>query len=171
MSVRTRRITSAGHGALVAPMSDFTVMSQHAAIFTAGPPVVYESMRETVTKEELGGPAVAIGSGLIHNAAADDAAALDLMRAYLGYFPSSAWSYPPDHATGDASPRLVPEILDIIPRSARQLYEMRDAIAAVFDAKSGFEVQAKDGKGHMERVKKEVPMFADIIKQAGIKKL
>src|SRR3954451_4856102 len=28
--------SSAGHGALVAPLSDFSVMSQHAAIFTAG---------------------------------------------------------------------------------------------------------------------------------------
>jgi tripartite-type tricarboxylate transporter receptor subunit TctC len=36
---------------------------------------------------------------------------------------------------------------------------------------SGFEVQAKDGKGHMARVAKEVPMFRDIIAQAGIKKL
>ena len=33
----------------------------------------------------------------------------------------------------------------------------------------GFEIQAKDGKAHMARVAKEVPMFADIIKQAGIK--
>jgi hypothetical protein len=30
-------------------------------------------------------------------------------------------------------------------------------------------VQAKDGKTHMARVAKEVPMFAEIIKQAGIK--
>ena len=36
---------------------------------------------------------------------------------------------------------------------------------------SGFEVQAKDGKGHMARVAKEVPMFRDIIEKAGIKKL
>ena len=64
---------SAGHGALVAPMSDFTVMSGHAAIFTAGPPVVFESMGETITKEELGGPKVALESGLIHNVADDDA--------------------------------------------------------------------------------------------------
>ena len=35
----------------------------------------------------------------------------------------------------------------------------------------GFEVQAKDGKGHMARVAKEVPMFRDIIAQAVIKKL
>jgi tripartite-type tricarboxylate transporter receptor subunit TctC len=33
---------------------------------------------------------------------------------------------------------------------------------------SGFEVQAKDGKGHMARVAKEVPMFRDIIAKAGI---
>jgi len=36
---------------------------------------------------------------------------------------------------------------------------------------SGFEVQAKDGKAHMQRVAKEVPLFRDIMAQAGIKKL
>jgi tripartite-type tricarboxylate transporter receptor subunit TctC len=36
-------------------------------------------------------------------------------------------------------------------------------------AQSGFQVQAKDGKGHMARVAKEVPMFKEIITQAGIK--
>ena len=100
---------SAGHGALVAPMSDFTVMSRHGAIFTAGPPVVFESLGETVTKEDLGGPAVAVASGLVHNVADTDEAALDLVRDYLGYFPSSAWSYPPDAAattsSRDSSPR------------------------------------------------------------------
>jgi tripartite-type tricarboxylate transporter receptor subunit TctC len=36
---------------------------------------------------------------------------------------------------------------------------------------AGFEVTARDGNGHMQRVAKEVPMFRDIITQAGIKKL
>ena len=36
---------------------------------------------------------------------------------------------------------------------------------------SGFEVTAKTGKEHMARVAKEVPMFRDIIAQAGIQKL
>src|SRR3954447_10960054 len=85
---------SAGHGALVAGVSDFTVMTSHAAIFTAGPPVVLESMGERITKEDLGGPAVALVSGLIHNGADDDQHALDQVRAYLSYMPSSAWSYP-----------------------------------------------------------------------------
>jgi acetyl-CoA carboxylase carboxyltransferase component len=138
--------SSAGHGALVAPMSDFTVMSSHAAIFTAGPPVVMESLGESATKEELGGPSVAVASGLVHNAAADDGAALDLVRTYLGYFPSSAWSYPPDVAGGDTGARLVPEIVDIVPRNGRKLYEMRKVIDVVFDRASVFEVQPEFGR-------------------------
>ena len=36
---------------------------------------------------------------------------------------------------------------------------------------SGFQVEAKDGEGHMTRIAKEVPMYREIITQAGIKKL
>ncbi len=132
---------SAGHGALVAPMSDFAVMSETAQIFTAGPPVVYESLREEITKEDLGGPAVAVASGLVHNAADDDAAALDLVRAYLSYFPSSAWSYPEWTEGADNGPRRVDEILDLVPRSGRRGYDVRPVIEVVFDAGSFFEVQ------------------------------
>ena len=139
--------SSAGHGALVAPMSDFTVMSSHAAIFTAGPPVVRESLGEEVSKEELGGPSVAVASGLIHNAASDDRAALDLVRRYLSYFPSSAWSYPPDAAGPDTGARGVPEMLaELVPRNGRQLYDMRDVLGVVFDRASCFEIQPQFGK-------------------------
>ncbi len=51
--------------------------------------------------------------------------------------------------------------LDILARP-----EMRERLT-----KSGFEVTAKDGKGHAARIAKEVPMFREIIAQAGIKKL
>jgi acetyl-CoA carboxylase carboxyltransferase component len=136
---------SAGHGALVAPLSDFTVMSDHASVFTAGPPVVHESLGETVTKEELGGPSVALTSGLIHNAAPDDQVALDLVRTYLRYFPSSAWSYPPEYESHDIGPRPVPELLDIVPRNGRRVYDMRQVIDVVFDEDSCFEVQPHFG--------------------------
>jgi tripartite-type tricarboxylate transporter receptor subunit TctC len=36
---------------------------------------------------------------------------------------------------------------------------------------SGFHVEAKDGKGHMARLVKEVPMYRNIVARAGIKKL
>jgi acetyl-CoA carboxylase carboxyltransferase component len=137
---------SAGHGALVAGVSDFTVMSSLASIFTAGPPVVLESMGEEITKEALGGPDVALKSGLIHNGAEDDREALDLVRTYLGYFPSSAWSYPRRDDGGDVEPRLVPELLDIVPLNGRRAYDMRKVIDVVFDQGSRFEVQSQFGR-------------------------
>jgi acetyl-CoA carboxylase carboxyltransferase component len=138
---------SAGHGALVAPLSDFAVMAAHACIFTAGPPVVFESTGEQITKEELGGPAIAVASGLVHNVAADDRAALDLVRSYLGYFPSSAWSYPPDATDiADVGPREVPEVLDIVPRNGRRGYDMREVVDVVFDKSSVLEAQPGFGR-------------------------
>ena len=68
--------SSAGHGAITAPLCDFSVMTPDAAIFTAGPPVVKAALGEEVTKAELGGPGVAIASGVVHNVAADDVALL-----------------------------------------------------------------------------------------------
>jgi acetyl-CoA carboxylase carboxyltransferase component len=137
---------SAGHGALVAPMSDFAVMSRQASIFTAGPPVVAESLGETITKEELGGPDVAAASGLVHNVGDDDVAALDLLRTYLSYFPSSAWSYPPWVAGDDTGPRALPELLDIVPRYGRRIYDMGRVLDAVFDRGSRFDVQPGFGR-------------------------
>jgi acetyl-CoA carboxylase carboxyltransferase component len=136
---------SAGHGALIAPMSDFAVMSDQGAIFTAGPPVVRESLGETVTKEELGGPAVAVGSGLVHNVAPDDRSALDQVRHYLSFFPSSAWSYPPATAGPDQQPRSVDELLSIVPRDGRKVYDMSLVLDALFDEGQWFEVQAGFG--------------------------
>jgi tripartite-type tricarboxylate transporter receptor subunit TctC len=51
--------------------------------------------------------------------------------------------------------------LDILRRP-----DMRDRLG-----QSGFEVTAKPGKDHLARLTREVPMFRDIIVQAGIKKL
>ncbi|HEY7072570.1 MAG TPA: carboxyl transferase domain-containing protein [Acidimicrobiales bacterium] len=140
---------SAGHGALVAPMSDYTVMTRQASIFTAGPPVVYESLGEKISKEDLGGPDVAVASGLIHDVAEDDESALDLVRAYLAYFPSSAWSYPPSQEGGDTGPREVAELVDIVPRNGRRVYDMGRVLDAVFDTGSRFDVQPDYGRAVM----------------------
>jgi tripartite-type tricarboxylate transporter receptor subunit TctC len=57
--------------------------------------------------------------------------------------------------------RLEKASLDILNKG-----DMREKLT-----QAGFEVTARDGKSHMQRVTKEVPMFRDIIAQAGIKKL
>lgn len=133
---------SAGHGALIAPVSDFAIMSKQGAIFTAGPPVVRESTGEDIGKEDLGGPGVAVPSGLIHNLADNDEDALDDIRRYLSYFPSSAWSYPPALLSDDSTePRPTPELLDIISRDNRNTYDVRAVLDVVFDTPDWFEVQ------------------------------
>ena len=138
---------SAGHGALVAPVSDFRIMSSQGAIFTAGPPVVKESTGEDVSKEDLGGPAVAIASGVIHNVAEDDEAVIDDIRRYLSYFPPSAWSYPTQlPADETTAPRPTPELLDVVTRDNRRSYDMRAVLDVVFDRPDWFEVQPRFGR-------------------------
>jgi acetyl-CoA carboxylase carboxyltransferase component len=138
---------SAGHGALVAPVCDFRIMSAQGAIFTAGPPVVKESTGEDISKEDLGGPGVALPSGVIHNVADDDEAVLDDIRRYLSYFPPSAWSYPPSLPASDAAqPRQTPELLDIVSRDNRRVYDMRAVLDVIFDSPDWFEVQPLFGK-------------------------
>jgi len=57
--------------------------------------------------------------------------------------------------------RLEKTVLDIIARP-----DMKKKLT-----ESGFDITAKTGKGHAERIAKEVPMFKKIIEDAGIKKL
>ena len=138
---------SAGHGALVAPVCDFRIMSRQGAIFTAGPPVVKESTGEDISKEDLGGPDVALPSGVIHNVAENDEDVLDDIRRYLSYFPPSAWSYPsPLPADRAGEPRQTPELLDIVSRDNRRVYDMRAVLDVIFDRPDWFEVQPQFGK-------------------------
>ncbi|MGX1809203.1 acyl-CoA carboxylase subunit beta [Nocardia sp. NPDC055321] len=137
---------SAGHGALIAPVSDFAIMSRQGAIFTAGPPVVKISTGEDISKEDLGGPGVALPSGVVHNVAETDEDALDEIRRYLSYFPSSAWSYPPTYMPDETTGRrATPELLNIVSRDNRSTYDMRRVLDVVFDGTDWFEVQPEFG--------------------------
>jgi tripartite-type tricarboxylate transporter receptor subunit TctC len=68
-----------------------------------------------------------------------------------------------------APAKVPPEILARLEKVTLDILnkpEMRKRLT-----EAGFEVTAKDGKGHLARITKEVPMFRDIITQAGIKKI
>ena len=133
---------SAGHGALTAPLMDFVVMVEGAALFSAGPPLVEAAVGQKVTKEELGGTAVHVEtSGVAHNRAADDAEALATVRRYLAYFPSNAWQAPPCNEEGDVDPRRLETVLDLLPPDDRQPYPMRELIEEVCDRGSVMEIQ------------------------------
>ena len=132
---------SAGHGAITALLCDFSIMTPDAAIFTAGPPVVEASLGERVGKDELGGPAVAVAAGTVHNTAVDDGDLLAQIRAYLSYFGSSAWERPPAADTGDVGPRRISEMLDLVPRDGKRGYDMGAVVEAVVDCGETLRVQ------------------------------
>lgn len=132
---------SAGHGALTAALMDFTVMVEGAALFSAGPPLVEAATGERTSKEELGGVAVHTAvSGVAHNAAPTDAAALDLVRAYLSYLPANAWQHPPRAETGDGE-RSLDAILDVVPADPRKAYDVRRVIELLADADTVLEIE------------------------------
>jgi len=62
-----------------------------------------------------------------------------------------------------------PEVVARLEKASLGILQNPEMRAKLTEA--GFEVTAKDGKGHMQRVVKEVPMYRNIIAQAGIKKL
>ena len=66
-----------------------------------------------------------------------------------------------------APAKTPPEIVGKLEKVALDILNRPDMRQKL--AQSGFQVQAKDGKGHMARVAKEVPMFKEIITQANIK--
>jgi len=138
---------SAGHGALAAPLADYVVMVEGAgALFSAGPPLVRAAVGEDVDKQTLGGPDVhARASGLVHEVAPDVESALDAVRGYLSYLPSSAGQPPPITDTGDTGPRRLDRILDIVPPNHRVPYDVHGVLEDLVDVGSLFEVQPAYG--------------------------
>lgn len=130
---------SAGHGALTAPLSDFVAMTPQASLFVAGPPIVKAAIGESVTKEELGGPQVQLASGVVHNLAKDDTAAIALARRYLSYFipfPASA------DCEGE---RKLDGILELISPDPRVPFAAKPVLELLVDAGTLLEVQPQYG--------------------------
>ena len=132
----------AGLGAARVVTAHFSVMvKENAQLFVAGPPVVRAGMNQEVTKEELGGWEIhARESGAVDNAADDEDEALAQCRRFLSYLPSSVWEAPPRLPTTDDPTRRDEELLSIVPRERRQVYDMRRILSLVFDEGSVFEV-------------------------------
>ena len=136
----------AGLGAVRVVLSHFSVIVRGSAqLFVAGPPVVAAAMGESPDKETLGGARAQTKAGAVDNEAADEDDALDQLRRFLSYLPSSAWEAPPIAASTDDPDRREEELLAIIPRDARRPYDMRRIIELVCDRGSVFEVGRRFG--------------------------
>jgi acetyl-CoA carboxylase carboxyltransferase component len=129
-------------GAVYSPaMTDFIFMvDQTSHMFITGPDVVKTVTGEEVTLEELGGAkSHASKSGVATFVGADERAVLDDVRYLLGFLPANNLEPPPHAETADDPGRSVPELIDIIPSSSNQPYDMRKVIEAVVDDGEFFE--------------------------------
>ncbi|MEC8164947.1 MAG: carboxyl transferase domain-containing protein, partial [Pseudomonadota bacterium] len=130
-------------------LSHFSVMVKDTSqVFAAGPAVVKRSLGQDVTKEELGGPNVAVDmGGTIDNIAVDEDECLALVRRYLSYMPQNVWELPPRIEAGDPTDRCEDALKDIVPEERRRPYDMRRLMELIFDQGSVFEIQPRFGKG------------------------
>lgn len=140
--------TAAGGPAGRAILSHWSVMVKNTSqVFAAGPLVVERSLGQKVTKEELGGSALAVdAAGTIDNAAADERECFTLIQRFLGYMPQNVWELPTVSMTGDPVDRCEDALASIVPESRRQAYDMRKLVRLVVDLGSMFEIQPTFGK-------------------------
>ena len=131
-------------------LTDFIVMvDKTSQMFITGPDVVKTVTGEDVTLEELGGARTHnTKSGVAHHLAADEADAIDYVKALLSYLPSNnldplpVVELPPvDVTLPDA---LTPEDLELdtfVPDSPNTPYDMHTVVEHVLDDGEFLEVQ------------------------------
>ena len=132
----------AGLGAARVSASHFSVMVRETSqLFVAGPPVVRRALGRDVDKETLGGSHIhARGSGAVDNEAASEEEALEQIRRFLSYLPSSVYEVPPRAEATDDPERREEALLSFVPRDRRKTYDVRRLFDLVLDRGSSFEM-------------------------------
>jgi acetyl-CoA carboxylase carboxyltransferase component len=129
-------------GAVYSPaMTDFVFMVRETSyMFITGPDVVKTVTGEEVTTEQLGGAAShATKSGVANFVAADEKACLDEVRYLLSFLPANNLEEPPYVVPSDDPERRTPELVELMPPSPNQPYDMKKIITAVVDDGEFFE--------------------------------
>ena len=127
--------------------SHFSVMTRESQVLVAGPAVVERALRQRVTKEELGGSDVHAKNGVIDNIVDTELEAFTSIRKFLSYLPSNVWELAPCSPVTDPTDKQCEELISIVPRNRRQLYDMRRVISLIFDKSSFFEIGRLYGTG------------------------
>ena len=133
-------------GAVYSPaITDFTVMVDKTShMFITGPDVIKTVTGEDVEFEDLGGARTHNSkSGVAHQMAADEADAIEMVKALLGFLPSTNLDEAPSfEVESDLSPSDSDLALDtLVPDSPNQPYDMHTVIESVLDDEDFFEIQ------------------------------
>ncbi len=129
--------------AYIPGLADFVLMVKgRGSMALAGPHLVRAAVGEDVTQEELGGSRVHTRkSGVADLEVADDPECIDKVKQYLSYFPQSCDEAPPVLPASDPIERADEELLDVLPESNRQAYDIYDVIRRIVDDSVYFDVK------------------------------
>jgi acetyl-CoA carboxylase carboxyltransferase component len=131
--------------AYIPGLSDFVPMVVgQGAMALAGPHLTKAVTGEDITMEELGGAKVHCRkSGVGDLEVKDDAECIQAVKDYLSYFPANCEQKPPIRETADPDDRMSEKLLEIVPESARQPYDMYDVIREIADDGEYFDIKPK----------------------------
>jgi len=105
------------------------------------------SLGREVSGEELGGwQVLAEHSGFADLVVDSDRQAIDAIKRFLAYLPTNNRAAPPVAPVPPGSDDAVKGILDLMPESASQVYDVRKVIRAIVDLDSFFEMKERFGR-------------------------
>jgi len=137
---------SAAGGAYIPAFCDVVIMREgNASMYLGSPRMAEMVIGERVSLEEMGGAKMHTGvSGCGHFLVKTDEEAIDLAKRYLSYMPRS-WREGPPPAP-PAEPAAERSAAEIVPRDEKSSFDVKELIAALIDADSFCEVQARWAK-------------------------
>jgi methylmalonyl-CoA carboxyltransferase 12S subunit len=131
----------AGGAAYSPALTDFIIQTKRAQMFITGPQVIKQVTGETVTADQLGGPAAQMNrSGVVHLIAEDDEGALALARRLLAFLPSNNLEDPPRLAYS-LELEDDPALNDLLPTESKVAYDIRTVLKRLLDHQDFFEIQ------------------------------
>jgi len=134
--------------AYVPGLSDFVPMVVgQGAMALAGPHLTKAVTGEDISMEELGGAKVHCRkSGVGDLEVEDDAECIAVVKRYLSFFPSNCEERPPLREPSDPEDRMSERLLDIVPESSRQPYDMYEVIREIVDDGEILDIKPKFAK-------------------------
>jgi acetyl-CoA carboxylase carboxyltransferase component len=134
----------AGGAAYSPALTDFVFMVRGTSyMFITGPDVVKAVTGESITHEDLGGAQVhGRQSGVATFTYDDEESCLADVRYLLSLLPANSHDLPPAVPADDPPGRSCPRLLDIVPASPRQPYDIRAVITEITDHGEVLEVHA-----------------------------
>lgn len=129
--------------------SHFAVMvRQISQVLVGGPALVERALGEKLDKEELGGWRVHAGSGVVDRIADDESEARRLISQFLSYLPQNVLQVPPrlQPSADDPAERRDEELIRLVPRDRRRVYEVEKLVELIVDRDSAFELGEDFGR-------------------------